>query len=509
MRLTALQVTARRLILGLCLLLLASLSTVHASSTLRIAFPDEGDTLDPAFMSFVNSFAVATNIYSGLVRYAPGTIELVPDLATSWDISTDGLTYTFDIRDDVVWQKGYGKLVAQDIVDSFNRVRNPETGSRWLGELAIIADVQAPDDTTVVFTLTKPNAAFLHNVAAFRQGLITNMQAVADAGEDYGRHPVGTGAYELVEWIPGVQITLQANPDFYLGVPEIDTATFIVIPDESVRMLALQRGEVDIAMNLQNPEIYKTLQARDDISTGEITTSSAHGININTRMAPFDDVRVRRALLHAIDRDIIAEIIWGGLADPAYSDLAPAYLGHTKDLPLYEYNPELARELLAEAGHPKGFKTTLYWLSTHSSELLGTVRAMWKDVGIETEVRLVDAGTWVASIASGEAPLILALSTRADPHVWYSSFFHSAAFPPGMNGMFYDAVDELIDAGGIESDPEVRAEIYTKIQQQIATDLPYLALYWPKHAHPHWNYVKGWDGRQQYDAWLFPVSIER
>ncbi len=498
----------RRILLGLCLLVALPAVSAQAVDEIRIATPGEGDTLDPAFMSLVNSFSVATNIYSGLVRYAPGTIDLMPDLATSWEVSDDGRTWTFAIRDDVVWQKGYGKLVAQDIVDSFNRVRDPATGSRWLGELGIITDIQAPDDTTVVFSLKQPNAAFLHTVSAFRQGLITNARAVADAGEDYGRHPVGTGAYELEEWVPGVQVVLKANPDFYLGVPPIAKATFVIIPDESVRMLALQRGEVDIAMNLQNPEIYKTLLANPNISTGEITTSSAHGINVNTRMAPFDDLRVRQALYYAIDRDLIAEVIWGGLAEPAYSDLAPAYLGHTTDVPRYEYNPAKARELLAEAGYPNGFKTTIYWLSTHSTELLGAIRAMWKEVGIDAEARLVDGGTWVASIASGEAPLILSLATRADPHVWYSSFFHSDAFPPGMNGTYYDAVDDLIDAGGIESDPVKRAEIYAEIQRHVMTDLPYLPLYWPKHAHPFWNYVKGWDGRQQYDAWLFPVSIE-
>src|SRR5699024_5194867 len=160
----------------------------------------------------------------------------------------------------------------------------------------------APDDTTVVFTLTKPSAAFLHTVAAFRQGLIVNLEAVAKYGEDYGRHPVGTGAYELVEWVPGVQYVLKANPDYYLGTPPLDKATFVVIPDDSVRMLALQRGEVDIAMELQNPEIYQTLKAHPDITTGDGTSTTTVRINVNTRLEPFDDVRVRRALLHAIDR---------------------------------------------------------------------------------------------------------------------------------------------------------------------------------------------------------------
>jgi len=498
----------RRLVVWLTAIL-AALGGASAQSEIRIAIPGEGDTLDPAYMSFVNSFAIATNIYSGLVRYAPGTIDLVPDLATSWEVSEDGLTWTFHIRDDVVWQKGYGELTAHDVVASFERIMDPSTGSRFQSDLSMVTDVTAPDDYTVVFTLEQPSAAFLHTVAAFRQGLITNAQAVADYGDEYGRNPVGTGAYELVEWVPGVQVTLKANPDYYGGKPAIDTATFIVIADENVRMLALQRGEVDIAMSLTNPEIYQTLQAHPNINTGEITTSSAHGININLRIEPWDDVRVRHALAHATDRELIAEVIWGGLAQAAYSELAPAYLGHTTDVPRYEYDPERAKELLAEAGYPNGFTTTLYWLNTHSTELLGALRAMWREVGIETEVVMVDSGTWVASIASGEAPLIIVLATRADPHVWYSSFFHSNAFPPGPNGMFYDRVDDLIDAGNLETDPEKRAEIYAQIQRQVMTDLPYLPLYWPMHAHPYWDYVKGWEGRQQFDAWLVPVSIER
>lgn len=480
-----------------------------AQDQIRIGLPGEGDTLDPAHMSYVNSFSIATNIYSGLVRYAPGTIELVPDLATDWTVSDDGLTWTFNIRDNVVWQKGYGLLTAQDVVDSFNRILDPATGSRFQSDLSTVTDIQAPDDTTVIFTLEQPSAAFLHALAAFRQGLIVNVRAVEEYGDEYGRNPVGTGAYELDAWIPGVEVRLRANPDYYEGVAPISAATFVVIPDESVRMLALQNGEIDIAMNLQNPEIYRRLQALPGIETGEVTTSASHGININTRMAPFDDVRVRRALMHALDLEIIAEVIWGGLAQAAYSDLAPAYLGHTEDVPRYEYDPELARELLAEAGYPDGISTTLYWLNTHSTDLLGTVRAMWRDAGIETEVRTVDSGTWVASIASGEAPLILKLATRADPHVWYSSFFHSDAFPPGPNGMYYDGIDDLIEAGNLETDPDRRAEIYAEASHQVMTDLPYLPMYWPMAAHPYRDYVHGWGGRQQYDAWLFPVSIER
>lgn len=481
----------------------------QAQGTIRVALPAEGDTLDPTHMSLTTSFSIATNIYSGLVRYAPGTIELMPDLAESWEASDDGLTWTFHLRSDVSWHKGYGELTAQDVVDSFEHMRNPDSSSRWVSELSIVDDISAPDAQTVVFTLHRPSAAFLHTVSAFRQGLIVNMQALADFGDEYGRNPVGTGAYEFVSWTPGVEVELRANPDHHLGAPEVETATFVVIPDENVRMLALQRGEVDIAMGLQNPEIYAQLLSVDGIESGEVTSSTVHGIGFNTRMAPFDDVRVRTALLHAIDRELIAETIWGGLAEAAYSDLAPPYLGHNPDVPRYEYDPELAKELLAEAGYPDGFRTTLYWLSTHSTELLGAVRAMWNSIGVSTELKMVDGGAWIAAMGTGEAPMILRLTTRADPHQWYSTNFHSAAFPPGMNSMYYDAVDELIDRGAMEADLEARASIYEEIQEHTMRDLPYLPLYWPKHAHPYWNYVEGWGGRQQYDAWLQPVRLNR
>lgn len=479
------------------------------TSEIRIAIPEEGDTLDPAHMSQAFSFAVATNIYSGLVRYAPGTIEPVPDLATSWETSDDGLVWTFHIRDDVVWQQGYGKLVAQDIVDSFERIMDPDTGSRWQGELASVESIVAPDDETVVFNLKQANAAFLHSVAAFRQGLITNKQALADLGEDYERNPVGTGAYELVEWTPGVEFVLQANPDYYEGAPEIEEATFVLVADEAVRMQSLLRGEVDIAMQLENPVTYADLSEHPDISTGDGTSTTTVRISLNLRMEPFDDVRVRQALLHALDREAIAEFVEGGLAIPAYSDLAPSLLGHTEDVPHYDYDPEKARELLAEAGYPDGFETTLYWLSSFDTELLGTVRAMWREVGVDAAVQMQDGGSWVVSMASGEAPMILALGGRFDPHIWYSTFFHSSAFPPGMNGMFYSGADEFIDAGVVELDPDARAEIYADAQRQIMTDLPMLPLFWPTSTHPYWNYVEGWETRLQSDAWLYPVRINR
>ena len=490
-------------------LLLGISSAAWAQSEIRIGVPGEGDTLDPAQLSFVPSFAVSTNIYSGLVRYTPGTLDLQPDLATAWDVSDDGLTWTFHLRDGVTWQKGYGELTAADVVASFERVRNPETGSRWRGELSMIDTISAPDDRTVVFTLNRASAAFLHTVAVFRQGMIVNVEAATEFGDDFGRNPIGSGAYQLRQWNPGVEIVLEANPDYYEGAPSIDVVRFIVIPDENVRMLALENGELDVAINLQNPELYRRLAANPNIETGEITTSTMHGIMLNTRAEPFDDVRVRQAVLHAIDRDIIAEVIWGGLATPAYSELAPAYLGHSEDVPRYAYDPERARALLAEAGHPNGIRTSFYYLSTHNQELLAVLRANLRDAGIEVDVQLVDGGTWVQMLGSGTVPMILTLATRADPHIWYSNFFHSNAFSPGLNGMWYDGIDAFIDAGNATTDPDERAAIYAQASRQVMTDVPFIPLYWPKHAHPYWSYVEGWDGRQQYDAWMFPVSLNR
>jgi peptide/nickel transport system substrate-binding protein len=480
-----------------------------AASELRIAIAGEGDTLDPAHFSLVTSFSIASNIYSALVRYKPGTIEPMPDLAETWDTSEDGKTWTFHLRQGVKWHDGYGELTARDVVESYQRVKDDATASRWKGELRIIDSIEASDDHTVVFNLNQPSGAFLHTVVAFRQGFITKTEAVAKFGEDYGRHPVGTGAYMLEKWAPGSEVVLKANPDFYLGKPEIETVRFMVIPDETVRMLALEKGEVDIAMALTNPEVRKNLEANPNIELGEVASASMHGIRLNFKVKPFDDPRVREAMFLAIDREGIAEVIMGGMAAPAYSELAPPYLGHTEDVPRYAYDPARAKQLLAEAGYPNGFATELIWLNTINKEILSTLLANWKVIGVDVKAAAVDGGTWVQSLGKGEAPMGFFAATRSDPHVFYSTFFHSDAFPPGLNSSWYDGVDALIEAGGQEMNQAKRAPIYAQVQKQIMTDLPILPIYWPKHAHPYASYVKGWDGRQNYDAWAFPVSIKR
>jgi peptide/nickel transport system substrate-binding protein len=480
-----------------------------STDALRIAINADGDTLDPAQFSLVTSFSIATNIYSALVRYKPGTIDIQPDLAEKWEVSPDGKTWTFHLRKGVKWQGGYGELTAQDVVDSYQRIMDPKTGSRWKGELSVVDKIEATDPLTVVFHLKSPNSAFLHTVVAYRQGFITKKEVVAKYGQDYGRNPVGTGAYTLEKWVPGTEVVLKANDDYYEGKPPIKTITFVVIPDENVRMLALQNGEVDIAMGLVNPEIRKQIVGNKDLDTGEVAAPSVHGLILNTRTKPLDDPKVRQALYMAIDREAIADEIMGGLAQAAYSELAPAYLGHTQNVPKYEYNPEKSKQLLAEAGYAKGFELTIYWLNTTSNEILAAIQDNWKAIGVTLKVNPVDGATWVKAMGKGEAPVIWFAATRSDPATFYQTFFHSAAFPPGLNGAFYAGADQLIDAGAREMDPEKRKAIYAQVQQKVMTDLPFLPLYWPKHSHPYWKYVRGWGGRQNYDAWMFPVSIQK
>lgn len=480
-----------------------------SKTELRIAIPGDGDTMDPATMSYSYTFAVATNIYSGLVRYKPGTLEIMPDLAETWDTSADGKTWTFHLRKGVKWQKGYGELTAQDVVDSFQRIIDPKGGSRWRAELADVISVTAPDTSTVVFQLKAPNAAFLHSVVVFRQGMVTKKEAVTKYGQDYGRNPVGTGAYELEKWVPNTEITLKANNDFYLGKPAIQTIHFVVIPDENVRMMALQNGEVDIAMGLSNPSLREQLAGNAGINLAEIESNSVSGILLNTRMKPFDNPQVRRALYMAIDRDSIANVVLKGMATPATGELTPALFGFTKNVPHYDYDPQKAKQMLADAGYPAGFESTLYWLNTAPKEVLDTLLANWKAVGVNLKVNMVDAGTWVSTLGKGEPPMDYFSAGRSDPNVYYKSFYHSSAFPPGLNAFYYSGADDLIDAGAREMDPTKRAAIYAQIQQKTMTDLPFLPLWWSKQSHPAWKYVQGWQGLQNYDAWVFPLSIKQ
>lgn len=458
------------------LTLVANVTAQGRADELRIGW-EQGQTFDSIMGNLVNENAVMYQVYIALVRLETGGAGIVPDLATEWELSEDGLDYTFTLREGVTWHNGYGEIRAQDVVNHFERVLDPETLSPFRSTLDGVEEVRAVDDYTVAFRLSEPDAFFLNRIAV-NAGLISNTEAVAEFGEDYGRNPVSAGPYIFREWMPGQYVLLEANPEYYGGEPKTKYVRFVHIPDESARRIALETGQVDIFWNATDPIMVESFERAPGFEVHSIVATNLVGPFINTKIAPFDDVRVRQAMAYAIDYEGIVEGVRGGLATKPVSHIPAGLFGHTDEVRQYDYDPERARELLAEAGYPNGFETTIGVLNTgYTPDMFAVIQSNFRDVGINLRVQLQDPPTWANSLATGNVPMAVLLHTSNNPdHLLTRFFYGPSCVPAGSNFSCWDGADDLIREARSELDEERRTQIYAEIQSRLMEELPLIPV---------------------------------
>jgi peptide/nickel transport system substrate-binding protein len=286
-------------------------------------------TLDPIAIYLGATANIWQNLYQGLVQFKFNSFEEVEkDLAEGWTVSDDGLVYTFKLRDNVKWHRGFGKVTAQDVKFSFDRNLDPKNNSVWIGDLGMVKEVRAMDALTVRIFLKYPDPDFLIRCARPRPVAIVCQKAVEKYGKDFGRNPVGSGPF-VFESMSREQVVLTANPDYCDGKPEIDRIVFKTIPDMDTLILAMVAGEVDVAWSLP----------RDATTLGRLTAAgcTVKGVDrggflqflFNPRVKPYDDVRVRRAFYHAIDTDKLIKHVIAGYGESWKSLLPKGYFGYT------------------------------------------------------------------------------------------------------------------------------------------------------------------------------------
>ncbi len=222
----------------------AAVPTGGNRPSLRVRAAGDGTTLDPAFFSLFFDYQVVNNVYSALLRYKPGTAELMPDLATNWEVSPDGRTYTFRLRQGVRWHKGFGEFTSADVKYSIERIMDPATKSIWAARYSGVERVATPDPYTVTVSLKEPDAYFLSKVSTYREGFIVNQKAVAQFGQDYARNPIGTGPFVFNRWTPKTEIVLDPNDEYYGGAPKVGQVTFKVLPEPATAQAAFEKGGV-------------------------------------------------------------------------------------------------------------------------------------------------------------------------------------------------------------------------------------------------------------------------
>jgi ABC-type transport system substrate-binding protein len=482
--------------------------------TLRIQLQNDPGALDPNRTTIVTAYFVLHSILSALVRFKPGTTELVPDLATSWEISPDGRTYTFTLRRGVRWQKGFGEFTADDVKFTYDQILDPQVGSVWRAEFDGLERVEVVDRYKVRFTLKEPNAFFLYKVSSFRSGFIKSRAAVKALGEGYSQAPVGTGPFVFESWIRNQQITLLANPGYFGGAPKVSRVTFVIIPDPVASQLALERGQIDIMFWL-TARVHGALRANPNITITKVPSLGYHALGFNQAVKPFDDRRVRQAVAHAINVDALIANVLEGLGDKAVGPLAPGMFGYTADVPKYEYNPAKARALLAEAGITTPIRVPFLSISLFPfNELIVPIQADLARVGIQLDIRAMDAATLLSTLRRGEAVMAwVPLGPRPEPDSLLYTWYHSrATSPAGFNFMRYRGVDDLLDRGRVELNVRQRAAIYNQIQRKIMEDAVIVPLYHIAGTvtlGAHQKYVKGFVHPMVQDLLLNTVSVER
>jgi len=499
-----LQQTTMATMVALAPLSVMAQETPKQGGDIVVTYKDDITTLDPAIGYDWVNWSMIKSLYSRLMDYKPGTPELEPSLAESFTISPDGLTYTFKLRNGVKFSNGR-EVVASDVKYSIERAVNPKTqgpGAGFFGAIQGYEDVsggkaetlsgiETPDAGTVVFKLSRPDATFLH-VLAINFASVVPKEAVDAAGGDFGKKPVGSGTFVLKDWTIGQKLTFERNKDYYVkDMPHIDGFTVEVGQEPLVALLRLQKGEVDIAGDGIPPAKYLEIKNSADgakmIVDGEQLNTGY--VTLNTKIKPFDNVKVRQAVNMAINKERVTRIL-NGRATPANQPLPPLIPGYDKSFKGYAYDVAKAKALLAEAGFPNGFETVLY--STNTDPQPRIAQAIQQDlaaVGIKAEVRaLAQANVISAGGTEGEAPMIWSggmawIADFPDPSNFYGPILGCAgAVPGGWNWSWYCNKD--LDAKAAEADSMTdpvksaeRNKMWSAIYDKIMEDAPWAPVF--------------------------------
>lgn len=468
----------------------AALPAQGAETILRLRSRDDIISLDPAYLAKPSDHVVAFNIYDGLVRLKAGTAQIEPNLAHKWTLSPDGKTYTFHLRKGVKFHKGYGIVTARDFKYSFERIMDPKTKSRYRRLFAPLKNITVVDDYTLKLELKYPYPSFLTGVLAFRPGWVISRKAFEKMGKKkFSLNPIGSGPFMFNRWLRGSEIVLDRNKDYYEPV-RIDRVIFKVIKKDSVARLALEKGDIDGSFFFDGATIKTIKEAKSNIDVHTLGTYRTHWLGINLRRKRFQDIRVRQAILYAINKKDIADHVFFGNAAAVNSLFNPNVPEYFKTEANF-YNPEKAKQLLKEAGYPNGLDIDFLCLPTSAWPSIGAVLIeQWKKVGIRAKMKTPERSIYNRIRKKGNFDVVSVAISRVDPDQYAYSFLHGSNIPvPNYSG--YKGANDIIEKARQAVDPEKRKELYKEFQVRIAHDLPGFAVVNVHYAAASKPYLKG------------------
>jgi len=468
------RITAPALIAMLVVATLAGATGIEETGgqeeVLRFGLSGNPDTLDPHTTSGTLTFQTIRSFYDTLVE-PDRSGQLVPALAETWDISDDGLVWTFTLREGVTFHNG-APLTSADVKATFERLVDPAIASPKAPEFAAIEAIETPDASTVVFRLSEPSVPMLASMASGWGAILP--ASLIDSGHDFASEPVGTGPFIFVEWVRDSRIVMEKYDEYWMeGHPRVDGVVINIIPEDAVQVQGLLGGELhaidsvnsqDLPMLESNPEVY----VRKDLSALVMVLA------MNTARAPLGTLAFRQAVNYAIDKQAVMDIAYGG-GEPVgtFMDVGdPYYVDYTD---LYPYDPTRAREALEASGVELDEPLVMalpeiYEAHVRAGEMY---QEMLEDVGIDVELRLVDWSTWINDVYVGGAYdfTVIGHTGKLDPDGRLDGYGK-----PGENYVTWENEEaaRAIDEARRVADPNRRRELYARALELMAREVPHV-----------------------------------
>ena len=466
----------------------ATESSETGVKSIIIGLTTEPSNLDPVLIAGIDGETLASNIFDTLVSYKENPSIPSPGLAESWTISDDGTVYTFKLREGVSFHDGT-PFTSADVKYTIEECLNPANASPSAEFFSPVASIETPDDYTVVINLTSSYGPFLLALGNPASGIIPKA-LVSEIGHDaFDRAPVGTGPFKFVEWVPDERIVLERNEDYFLGTPHIERAVFRPIPKMEVMAAELKAGGIDVAASLL-PQDLADLEGNSDFMTYSIPGLSNTWLGFNYKMAPYSDVRFRKAVYYALPMEQAVKGIYGDSAERAYTWIPDGVFPDDKAFmkkAALPYDTEKAKalfdELKADGTISEGQEIEV-WLGQKAQRVqMATVIATeLAKYGLKVKVNSVESGTFFDKVRSEEGAgiYLLGWGSVPDPDRWTYKIFHTGS---STNFSKYEVpeIDALLEEGRQLSDPDARGEVYKKIMRKtLAEDYIHIPVVFQK-----------------------------
>lgn len=457
-------------------------NTGPSGGTVTLCRGTDSDNLDPVTNDGNVNIWIFMNIYDQLIKVADNGIDLTPDLAEKWDVSTDGAMFTFHIRSGVKFSDG-SDLKVSDIQWSINRAQT-DKNSPWTFTLEQVDTITTPDDSTVVIKLKEPWAPFLADICMFNASIISQAFATKIGPDKLTDQCMGTGPFALKNWSKAVSMTLEKNPYYWeQGLPKLDSVVIPIVTDSNSRILQLKGGTVEgiIGQNDIPLSAVSGLDSTPNVKVYKFTSTYNNFVVFNCRNAPLSDVKVRQALNYAADKQSIIKSILYGNAEFSNSFMPRGALYWNPDQPGYPFNLDKAKTLMSQSTVPNGFTLKFQVLSGNALQLqiVTALQTMWKQIGVTVDILQLEQGVATNNYRSNnfEADLTGWTNDIVDPDELVSYAILPQSTQNYHTGWTNQKAIDLANQGRTTLDPAKRKQIYYQIQQIHMDDAPWVYLY--------------------------------